>query len=38
MPVGPEEALLSLLSKDAAGKIETREVMPVRFSRLETVV
>jgi protein-L-isoaspartate(D-aspartate) O-methyltransferase len=39
MPVGPEEAqLLTLLSKDAAGKIETREVMPVRFSRLETVV
>ena len=39
MPVGPEEAqLLTLLSKGADGRIETREVMPVRFSRLETVV
>ena len=39
MPVGREEAqVLTLLRKGTDGKIETREVMPVRFSRLETVV
>jgi len=39
MPLGPEEAqLLTVVSKDASGRTETREVMPVRFSRLETVV
>ena len=39
MPIGPEEAqLLSVADKRADGRIQTREVMPVRFSRLETVV
>jgi len=39
MPVGPEEAqLLTVAEKGAGGQIRTREVMPVRFSRLETVV
>jgi protein-L-isoaspartate(D-aspartate) O-methyltransferase len=39
MPVGPEEAQLLLVAdKRADGRIQTREVMPVRFSRLETVV
>jgi protein-L-isoaspartate(D-aspartate) O-methyltransferase len=39
MPLGPEEAqLLTVVSKNVSGRIEEREVMPVRFSRLETVV
>jgi protein-L-isoaspartate(D-aspartate) O-methyltransferase len=38
MPVGPEEAqLLSVAEKSTDGRIHTREVIPVRFSRLETV-
>jgi protein-L-isoaspartate(D-aspartate) O-methyltransferase len=39
MPVGPEEAqLLSVVDKTSGGKLEMRTIMPVRFSRLETVV
>jgi protein-L-isoaspartate(D-aspartate) O-methyltransferase len=38
IPLGPEEAqLLTIIEKDAAGQLKTRELMPVRFSRLETV-
>jgi protein-L-isoaspartate(D-aspartate) O-methyltransferase len=39
MPLGPDEAqLLTVLDKDGSGQIEAREVMPVRFSRLETAI
>lgn len=39
MPVGPSEAqLLTVIDKDAVGDTETRELIPVRFSRLETVI
>jgi len=39
MPLGPEESqLLTLVTKDAAGAIRKREILPVRFTRLETVV
>ena len=39
MPLGPEEAqLLTVVTKNAGGRTETRPVIPVRFSRLETVV
>jgi protein-L-isoaspartate(D-aspartate) O-methyltransferase len=38
MPLGPDDAqVLTVVEKSAAGRIETRPVMPVRFSRLETV-
>ena len=38
LPVGAEEAqFLTVIDKDAAGKLKTRESIPVRFSRLETV-
>ncbi|WP_353645926.1 protein-L-isoaspartate(D-aspartate) O-methyltransferase [Mesorhizobium sp. WSM2239] len=38
LPVGPEEAqFLTVIDKDAAGKLKTRKLIPVRFSRLETV-
>jgi protein-L-isoaspartate(D-aspartate) O-methyltransferase len=39
MPLGPEDAQqLAVIDKDAAGIVQCREVIPVRFSRLETVV
>jgi protein-L-isoaspartate(D-aspartate) O-methyltransferase len=39
MPLGPEEAqLLAVVEKNADGRFETRTIIPVRFSRLETVV
>jgi protein-L-isoaspartate(D-aspartate) O-methyltransferase len=39
MPLGPDEAQrLTVLDKDAEGRIATRELIPVRFSRLETVI
>jgi len=39
MPMGPEEAqLLSVVDKTSGGQVKIRAVMPVRFSRLETVV
>ncbi|MER8398747.1 protein-L-isoaspartate(D-aspartate) O-methyltransferase [Mesorhizobium sp. M1348] len=38
LPVGPGEAqLLTVIDKDAAGQLKTRKLIPVRFSRLETV-
>jgi protein-L-isoaspartate(D-aspartate) O-methyltransferase len=38
LPVGPEDAqLLTVIDKDAAGQLKTRKLIPVRFSRLETV-
>jgi protein-L-isoaspartate(D-aspartate) O-methyltransferase len=37
MPLGPaEDQRLSVLKKEAGGSLETREIMPVRFSELET--
>jgi protein-L-isoaspartate(D-aspartate) O-methyltransferase len=39
MPLGPEETQqLTVIDKTADGHLRTREVMPVRFGRLETVV
>jgi protein-L-isoaspartate(D-aspartate) O-methyltransferase len=39
MPLGPRDAQqLAVIDKDAAGIVRRREVIPVRFSRLETVV
>jgi protein-L-isoaspartate O-methyltransferase len=38
LPVGSEEVqLLTVIDKDAAGQLKTRKLIPVRFSRLETV-
>ena len=38
LPVGSEEVqFLTIIDKDAAGQLETRKLIPVRFSRLETV-
>ena len=37
MPIGPAEAQsLALLRKDSAGEIELHEILPVRFTQLET--
>jgi protein-L-isoaspartate(D-aspartate) O-methyltransferase len=39
MPLGPEEAqLLTVIDKTESGQIRARDIIPVRFSRLETVV
>jgi len=39
MPVGPEGAqVLSLVSKDGNGAVQKHEILPVRFTRLETVL
>ena len=39
MPLGPAEVQqLTLVTKDAAGAIQQREIIPVRFTRLETVL
>ncbi|MER8716044.1 protein-L-isoaspartate O-methyltransferase, partial [Mesorhizobium sp. M1295] len=38
LPVGPEDVqLLTVIDKDSAGQLKTRKLIPVRFSRLETV-
>jgi protein-L-isoaspartate(D-aspartate) O-methyltransferase len=38
MPLGPEEMQrLTVTDKDLEGRAETRDLIPVRFSRLETV-
>jgi protein-L-isoaspartate(D-aspartate) O-methyltransferase len=38
MPLGPEEMQrLTVTDKDQEGRPETRDLIPVRFSRLETV-
>jgi protein-L-isoaspartate(D-aspartate) O-methyltransferase len=37
LPLGPEKAqFLTVIDKDVAGQLETRQLIPVRFSRLET--
>ncbi len=39
LPTGlPEEQKLTVVDKDKAGRTRVRELMPVRFSRLETVL
>lgn len=39
MPLGPDQAqILTVIDKDAAGRLQAREILPVRFSRLETVL
>jgi protein-L-isoaspartate O-methyltransferase len=39
LPVGPaEDQRLTVLDKDGAGTIHAHEVIPVRFSGLETVI
>ena len=38
MPVGGEEQQLTVIDKDETGGTRAREVMSVRFSRLETVM
>ncbi|MER8396258.1 hypothetical protein NKH10_31320 [Mesorhizobium sp. M1340] len=36
LPLGSKEAqFLTVIDKDAAGQLETRKLIPVRFSRLE---
>jgi protein-L-isoaspartate(D-aspartate) O-methyltransferase len=38
LPVGSEDAqFLTVIDKDAAGQLKSRKLIPVRFSRLETV-
>jgi protein-L-isoaspartate(D-aspartate) O-methyltransferase len=38
LPMGPPEAqLLTVIDKDEAGSLDTRELIPVRFTQLETV-
>ncbi|OCP24778.1 MULTISPECIES: protein-L-isoaspartate(D-aspartate) O-methyltransferase [unclassified Ensifer] len=37
LPVGSEQQLLTVIDKDSAGQLEVRQLIPVRFSRLETV-
>lgn len=39
LPVGPADAqTLVVIDKDAAGRLYTQDLIPVRFSRLETVI
>jgi len=39
LPLGPnEDQRLTVIDKDAAGHIRAREVIPVRFSQLETIL
>lgn len=39
LPVGPaDDQRLTVIDKDAVGQIHTREVIPVKFSSLETVI
>ncbi|APG85710.1 protein-L-isoaspartate(D-aspartate) O-methyltransferase [Sinorhizobium americanum] len=35
LPVGSEEQVLTVIDKDAAGHLKARQLIPVRFSRLE---
>ncbi|MEI9432274.1 hypothetical protein O7B34_31880 [Mesorhizobium sp. Cs1299R1N3] len=38
LPLASEEVqFLTIIDKDAAGQLETRKLIPVRFSRLETI-
>jgi protein-L-isoaspartate(D-aspartate) O-methyltransferase len=34
---GKEAQILTVVDKDAAGQFKRREILPVRFSRLETM-
>ena len=39
IPIGGDEIQqLSVVEKDAAGEVKTREIMPVRFTKLEVAV
>ena len=39
MPLGPgDKQQLALVTKDPGGAVQTREIMPVRFTTLETIV
>jgi protein-L-isoaspartate(D-aspartate) O-methyltransferase len=39
LPIGPDEAQrLVVIEKDAGGRLQLQELIPVRFSRLETVI
>jgi len=39
LPLGPDDAqLLTVIDKDAAGQARARALIPVRFSRLETLL
>jgi protein-L-isoaspartate(D-aspartate) O-methyltransferase len=39
LPVGPPDTQkLTVIDKDARGGIQAREIIPVRFSSLETVI
>jgi protein-L-isoaspartate(D-aspartate) O-methyltransferase len=35
LPVGSEEQVLTVIDKDSAGQFAARQLIPVRFSRLE---
>lgn len=37
LPVGSEHQFLTVIDKDSAGQLVARQLIPVRFSRLETV-
>ena len=38
LPMGPQEAqFLTVIDKDATGRLDARKLIPVRFTRLETV-
>ncbi|CAN7661533.1 protein-L-isoaspartate(D-aspartate) O-methyltransferase [Ensifer adhaerens] len=37
LPMGSEQQFLTVIDKDSAGRLETRQFIPVRFGRLETV-
>lgn len=37
LPVGSEQQFLTVIDKDSAGQLVARQLIPVRFSRLETV-
>ncbi|MGH6809261.1 MAG: protein-L-isoaspartate(D-aspartate) O-methyltransferase [Ensifer adhaerens] len=37
LPVGSEQQFLTVIDKDSAGQLKARQLIPVRFSRLETV-
>ncbi len=39
LPMGPDQAqVLTVVHKDADGQLRVREIIPVRFTRLETVI
>ena len=39
LPIGPDEGqVLAVIEKVGTGKVKSRALIPVRFSRLETVL